>query len=339
MPDRFLQNPILVTCLAGNRKRITKMLRFLLLLVIVSSNANLGANGQDAEEMLSNYLLKYENFYSEFSLRYRGERFSRRPNAANESVRERLLLVEGLVADSLKNKFSYGGEKQFSPDGGDVPFRNEEFFVKGKQWNKGYSISIEKGGTFNATTIDDPAVEMLKIVPRFHPHALALLRYNEVAGSRANMNRTVDLFLKHKRFRSSRDEGDICRGIWEIPGADYATVIDFSRKLEVPTKVKWSSEKVPAGTPKGLHETTTTWSELPNGILVPKVMTLYGVEGENVTEFRYEFEFLAKDVAQTRIAALDPQSLVKMPGTAWWDEFSSWYEKSQDRPKSKKSSN
>lgn len=292
---------------------------------------------QDAEDLLADYFLKYENSYSEFSMRYRGERFSKRPNATSALVRERLLLVEGIVVESVKQKFSYAGEKQFSPDGGNSPFRNEEFVINGKQWTKGYSISKETGGTFKASTIDDPTIEAPKIIPRFHPHALALLRYNEVTGVGANMNRTVDMFLKKKRFRTSEEEGDICRGVWEIPGVDYVTVIDFSRKQEVPVKVKWMQEKASKKSPREFHETITTWSEQPNGMLAPKEMVLTGVEGDDVTEFRYEFEFLSKEVSDTRIVTVKPADLVKAAGTAWWDEFSSWYQKSAERPASEKS--
>jgi len=66
------------------------------------------------------------------SMRNRGERFSKRPSATNALVRERLLLVEGIVVESVKQKFNYAGEKQFSPDGGNSPFRNEEFVVNGR---------------------------------------------------------------------------------------------------------------------------------------------------------------------------------------------------------------
>jgi hypothetical protein len=91
--------------------QMRKRLFFLLTLFALPIACPSISFSQDAEDLLADYFLKYENSYSEFSLRYRGERFSKRPNATNALVRERLLLVEGIVVESVKQKFSYAGER------------------------------------------------------------------------------------------------------------------------------------------------------------------------------------------------------------------------------------
>jgi len=292
---------------------------------LVGSCNGIAQAQKGAEESLADYLLKYDDFYQEFALEYRGEAMTVRK--AGQEVKERLRLIEGIVLESESRGIRYGAYMTNEPIGTETPSTFEELTIGGKLFTKQYGTIGNKNGIaanrLGETSAEKPAPG---IVFCFQPHGLSLLRDAEMRGRESEIRRLVPTFLKHHLFVEERDlEKGGVQGVWISQDKSHQCTIDFSQVEEpLPTKVIWElvGNKVLG---KSKCTTITKWKK--NGDLyVPERIDISSQLGEGTTEVRLEFAFVKKERFEREIKEINPD-FVNALGTAWIDRFTTWFEK------------
>jgi hypothetical protein len=276
-----------------------------------------------AEECLSDYLLKYDDFYQEFALAYRCETFSLRKS--EQAEKERLRFLEGVVVESASRGILYAGSKSSEPIGSETPSTMEELTIGGKLFTKQYG-TIGNTSQIEATAWGGPsdANPVPKIIPCIQPHGLALLRDQEMLGRRSEIRSCVSTFLQHKKFvdESDLEKGGV-RGIWETQNKALRCTIDFSPdEHPLPVKVVWEY----VGNPKlgkSKSTTITKWKTVGDKD-VPEKIDISSQVGEGTTEVRLEFVFLKKERFEKEIKEIKPD-FVDAKGP-WIDRFTGWFE-------------
>lgn len=284
-----------------------------------------------AEECLTEYLQKYDDFYREFALAYRGESFSVRKSGQEE--KDRLLELEGIVVESVSRDFQYATWKISEPLVAKMPSVSEELTFGGRLFTKQYgafgNTSVIEANSWGVPSDKKPAPN---IIPHIQPHGLALLRDTEMIARKSAIRDCVTMFLRQMRFveESDLEKGGV-RGVWIGPNKDYPhqVTIDFSSD-DHPVPVKVVSEFV--GKPElGKSKCTTITKWIKDGDLqVPKQIEMTSQLGEGRTEVRLEFVFLDKKRFEREIKQINPD-FVKAKGTAWVDRFGSWFNQQREQ--------
>ena len=279
---------------------------------------------EGAEKYLSDYLLKYDDFYQEFALMYRGETFAVRKKG--QEVREWLRSVEGVVVESASRNIFYAAQKSVDLTGLKNPSIMEELTIGGKLFSKQYG-TVGNTGRVEPTSwgVPSDANPAPKLIPCIQPHGLALLRDLELIGRQTEMRKCVPIFLTNKHFVEEMDlEKGGVRGVWITPNTFYQCTIDFSPDdHHLPVKVVWEVVGDPAS---GIAKCTTITKWKKDGDLhVPIKIEISSRLGEGRSEVRHEFFFLKKERFEKEMKEITPD-FANALGTAWIDRFTGWFE-------------
>jgi hypothetical protein len=270
--------------------------------------------GYRAEEMLANYFFKYDDFYSESAVFYRGECFAERENG---SARDHVKSFSGFVIESAINKIHFASMSTQDLLGAQVVFSVEELVYKGTLWTKAYGGS---NSLVVATSSGDPVEKVSPAVFKIQPHGLSLLRDLDFSGNKSNFRRCVPVFLSQKQFVKELEIGDnSVRGVWGTSDKEFLTSIDFSDSL--PVKTVW--ETVP-GSKMGKTKsvTITKWKKLGE-FDVPSVIQLSGQHGNDRNECEFTFDYVDKERFKQEVKKLDA-SFLNMKGP-WKKVFEIWF--------------
>jgi hypothetical protein len=317
--DSFALRRLWRTCMS---KLATKLIAICFIL-----GWNVHASSQEkAEEFLSEYFHKYDDSYQEFALAYRAEAFSVRK--AGQEVKERLLVYEGLVAESASRNIRYAAWKTSEPTVSRKPVTMEELTIGGKLFSKQYG-TIGNTSEIEATRWGVPSDTnpTPKIIPCLQPHGLALLQDRQFVGRESDLRKCVPMFLRHMEFVKQIDlQKDGVRGVWMNTNKayPYGCTIDFSPdEHHLPIKVKWEFEGNPA-LGKAKSTTITKWKK-EGDLHVPEKIEISSQLGEGTTEMSLEFVFLKKERFEKEIKEI-PTDFAEAKGTAWIDRFKGWFE-------------
>lgn len=303
------------------------MSRYLLCLALIVGYERIATARDEAELVLAEYLMAYEDKYEEFVLRYRGDVWSKRPNSEVPDARERIRFFEGIVASSKKRKLEYGGRKE--SDGISTNRVMEELFVNGRQYKKNYGlVSGRTAGFLKADEFKENG-EQVSIVPFVHPHGLVLMRDTEFVGKNSDIKRAINLYQKSRVFVESTELSDgTIRGVWRspLPGMLFTT-IDFSKEEHLPIRTAfWISngeDKISKG--ERICETSAKWKAIDKESYYPSEIRLSGFLGVNKTEMALEFEFVSPLVLSERMSKIDLGTFPQKLGSRWFDEFDDWF--------------
>lgn len=279
---------------------------------------------EGAEKYLSDYLLKYDDFYQEFALMYRGETLAVRKNG--QEVKEFLRSVEGVVVESASRKIFYASKKDVDMTGMKKPSIMEELTIGGKLFSKQYG-TVGYTGQIEPTSwgVPSDANPVPKTIPCIQPHGLALLRDLDLIGRQSEMRKCVSIFLTNKQFVKEVDlERGGVRGVWITPNKFYQCTIDFSPDdHHLPVKVEWEVVEEPSN---GIAKCTTItkWKKDCDAH-VPSKIEISSRLGEGRTEVRHEFFFLKKERFEKEMKEIRPD-FANALGTAWIDRFMGWFE-------------
>jgi hypothetical protein len=290
-------------------------------LLIVGCNGIAHAQ-KKAEECLAEYLQKYDDFYQEFALTYRGETFSVRKSRLEE--KERFLQLEGIVVESVSRGIQYAAWKCSEPIGSGTPSVMEELTIGGRLFSKQYG-AMGNHSQIEANAWGGPSDKnpVPKIIPCIQPHGLALLRDLDMRGRESEIRKCVPMRFVEE---SDLEKGGV-RGVWIGPNKDfpYQCTIDFtSDDHPVPVKVIWELVGKPE-LGKSKCTTITKWNK-DGDLQVPKQIEITSQQGEGRTEVRLEFVFVRKERFEKEIKEIKPD-FVKAKGTSWVDQFGSWFDK------------
>ncbi len=302
-------------------------------LVFVVILTSLASAQDEAEDLIPRYFLNYDDFYNEFALRYKAEVFTRRKEGGER--KERAESLEGVVLESVSNKWKYVALRRREIASSEQPMTIEEFAFNGRLKTKAYRAS-QSGGTFPGIDIDDPEVVERSVLPNVHPHALCFLRDSEISGSSSSMSKNVTSFLKTKNFLSSVKEKDgatLCT--WATLDPSYQVSISLmGNENPLPIKTKWFSSN-PDQESKSVCTSVTKWRKISEEVFVPSEIVFSSKNGPLEREMRWEFDYLPKERFTTLVRRVD-KTMHLSPGTSWWDEFSSWFtEETDQKSKSK----
>jgi hypothetical protein len=115
---------------------MNKFVGMLIAVCIILGWSEFGLSQEKAEEFLSDYFHKYDDSYQEFALAYRAEAFSVRKSG--QEVKERLLVYEGLVAESASRNIRYAAWITSEPTVSSKPITMEELTIGGRLFSKQY---------------------------------------------------------------------------------------------------------------------------------------------------------------------------------------------------------
>ena len=296
--------------------------------------ASIASAQDEAEELLPRYFLNYDGFYNDFALRYKAEILSlgRQDGEPKENAES----WEGLVLESVSKKWKYIAVRRRGLVSSEHPTSIEEFTFDGRLKTKAYRQS-HIGGSSVGADIVDPETAGRSFVPNVHPHALAFLRDTEVHGSASSMSRNVTSFLTTKKFLSAvrqKDGSTMCT--WSTLNPDYQVSISLmGSDYPLPIRTKWFHFNQDQRS-ESVCTSVTKWKKIAEDVFVPSEIVFSSESGPLEREMRWEFDYLSSERFTTLSSKVDKKLHLSL-GSAWWDEFSSWFTE-EDSQKSKSKS-
>ncbi len=305
---------------AGTRDK-QKIITVLYLLAMVTIVCRTAFAQKTAEELLSDYFVKYDDFYQEFALAYQGESWCVRPNSVED---EKLTITEGFVIESVPKKMNYTYHQFMNATGEQSASVSEELFVNGKLYIKAYSNSSanSRNGASEWTEIENAP----NTVPRLQPHGLAIMRYSETVGKKSDLARYIPQFLRNLRFLEEKPlSGGHVRGTWCTGDPNYQVTVDFSNDNDGrPTQTIWGYAGVKT---KGVShcKTITKWKKYGDELFAPEIIEYSDVLGTNKTEAKFKFQYLPKELLEKKFPKIN-NDFAKIPGNGWHKEIRKWFE-------------
>lgn len=280
---------------------------------------------QEADELLAEFFLEYDDFYDESFLRYKGTQWVEGPDV----VGGRFRVWEGIVANSVAKKMQYVLQLDADADAkvDSQPTCNEVLTVDGKTLIKGYVLSNEWPLSNKAF---EPDVKQKPIIPILEPHGLATLPYMGIFGRGSEFKKHVSSVLTGFKFVKSTSKKDgVSNGTWISSNGIMQLSIDLDTKRgNLPILAEYSiSEDKKAATGRFSSITKTKWKKFGEKQNVPQEILVSGLLGESKYEYVFTFDWIAADVWKEKIKNTDFAEISRRKGRGWFDAFNALLEK------------
>lgn len=280
---------------------------------------------QEADELMSEFFLEYDDFYDESFLRYKGTQWVETPEVAGGKFR----VWEGIVANSVAKKMQYVLQLASDADAkvDSPPTCNELLTVDGKTLTKGYELSNEWPLSNEAF---EPDVKQKPIIPILEPHGLATLPYMGIFGRESELKKHVSSVLTGFKFVKSTSKKDgVVNGLWLSSNGVMQLSIDLDTKRgNLPILAEYSlSEDKKASTGRFSSITKTKWKKFGEKQSVPHEILVSGLLGESKYEYVFTFDWIAADAWKEKIKNTDFAEISKRKGRGWFDAFNALLEK------------